>query len=279
MAVIANPQARSDRRVVSHPPFAVPTAEGQVDGEGGSPLLTLHGFTGPLDHLLILARAQKIALADISLTALLDQLTAALRAAPATIPLGQRADWLVMAAWLVQLRTRLLLPADAPGQQEAAAEVDQLRSRLVALEAMQALAVWLEQRPQLGRDVFTRGRVSVEAGPAIDVVEFLWASLALFDDDPMQDTKTAYRPANLALHTVVEARERILRRLNEQPDGTPLDQLLPEESLDTGDVPRRALRRRSGWASTFVAGLELAKQGEVGLEQGGDFEPIHLTKT
>jgi segregation and condensation protein A len=85
-------------------------------------------------------------------------LTTALRQAPATFPLGQKADWVVMAAWLVQLRTRLLLPADAPGQHEAAAEADQLRGRLVALEAMQALAGWLERRPQPGHDVFARGR-------------------------------------------------------------------------------------------------------------------------
>jgi segregation and condensation protein A len=68
-------------------------------------------------------------------------LTAALRQAPAAVPQGKKADWVVMAAWLLQLRTRLLLPAHAPGQQEAAAEADELRVRLVALEVMQALAL------------------------------------------------------------------------------------------------------------------------------------------
>jgi segregation and condensation protein A len=189
-----------------------------------------------------------------------------------------------MAAWLVQLRTRLLLPADAPGQQEAAAEADQLRFRLIALEAMQALAVWLEQRPQLGRDVFARGHpesfgISVEAGPAIDVTEFLWASLALFDDEAPPDTATAYRPAPLVLHTVAEARAsraRILRRLKEQPDGVALDQLLPDQPPDVSEPSRRVRLRRSGWAATFVAGLELAKQGAVVMGQGEDFEPIHV---
>ena len=66
-----------------------------------------------------------------------------------------------MAAWLVQLRARLLLPADAPARQDAAAQADQLRERLVALQAMQALAGWLARRPQLGRDVFARGRPEV----------------------------------------------------------------------------------------------------------------------
>ena len=80
----------------------------QLDGggEGGSPFLTLDGFAGPLDHLLTLARAQKIDLSRIALGALVDQLVVALRQASANMPLGQKADWVVMAAWLVQLRTR-----------------------------------------------------------------------------------------------------------------------------------------------------------------------------
>jgi segregation and condensation protein A len=187
----------------------------------------------------------------------------------------------VMAAWLVQLRARLLLPADAPGQQEAAAEADQLRTSLVALEDVQALAQWLERQPQLGHDVFACGRpemfgISVEAGPAIDVTEFLWASLALFDDEEPPDTATAYLPAPLRLHTVAEARARILRRLTEQPEGVALDQLLPDEAPDTGEPSHRARLQRSGWATTFVAGLALAKQGAVALGQGEDFEPIHV---
>jgi segregation and condensation protein A len=276
----ADRQIELDGQAVSDGLMA-PPADGAQAGEGGSPFLTLNGFTGPLDHLLTLARAQKIDIADISLTALIDQLTTALHHAPAATSLGEKGEWVVMAAWLVQLRTRLLLPAEAPGQQAATAEADQLRGRLVALEEVQALAWWLERRPQLGHDVFVRGRpemfgVSVEAGPALDVTEFLWASLALFDDEQPPDTATAYRPAPLRLHTVAEARARILRRLAEQPDGVALDQLLPDEAPDASEPSRHARLRRSGWAATFVAGLELAKQGEVVLGQGGDFETIYV---
>jgi hypothetical protein len=120
--------------------------------------------------------------------------------------------------------------------------------------------------------------VAVDAGPAIDVTEFLWTSLALFDDEELPDTTTAYWPAPLALHRVAQARERIVRRLNEMPDGAPLAELLPVEAPDTGDASRRALLRRSGWAATFVASLELAKQGEEVLGQGDDFEPIHVDR-
>jgi chromatin segregation and condensation protein Rec8/ScpA/Scc1 (kleisin family) len=75
---------------------------------------------------------------------------------------------------------------------------------------------------------------------------------------------------------VAQARERILRRLRERPEGVALDQLLPDESPDASEPARRARLQRSGWAATLVAGLELAKQGEVVLGQGDDFEPIHV---
>ena len=96
----------------------------------GAPLLDLDGFHGKLDQLLTLARAEKIDLAALSLTALVEQLTVALRQAP--VPLGQKGDWVVMAAWLLQLRTRLLLPAEV-AQQAAQAEAEALGGRLVTL--------------------------------------------------------------------------------------------------------------------------------------------------
>lgn len=263
---------------------AEPVEAGLEAGEG-TPRVTLAGFSGPLDHLLTLARAQKIDLGEISLVALVEQLSAALQQAPATTPLGRKGDWVVMAAWLVQLRSLLLLPADAPGRQDAAVEADQLRSRLAGLQAMQALAGWLERRPHLGRDVFARGHppsraqspelfgVSVDAGQAIDVVEFLWASMALFDDPETPETAPVYRPPLFPdLYSVAEARARILQRLLDRPQGGPFDMLLPEPAGAT----RSILRQRSGWSSTLLASLELAKQGDVMLGQDGNFAPIHV---
>jgi segregation and condensation protein A len=254
--------------------------ENESEEGTGAPLLDLDGFHGPLDQLLTLARAAKVDLAALSLTALVEQLAAALR--QATVPLGQKGDWVVMAAWLLQLRTRLLLPA-AEAQQAAEAETEQLRQNLLALQAAQALAAWLEQQPQLGRDSFVRGRpevfgVSLDAVPALDVVEFLWASLGLFDDgtgDP--DTVGVYRSARADLHTVAEAQDRILQRLAEAPHGTTLDQLLPAPPDRSEDEERQALRWRSAWASTFSASLELAKQGAVRLGQEKEFQIIHVT--
>ena len=263
--------------------FAWADAPAGQGGEAGVPLLTLAGFHGPLDHLLAQARAQQIDLATLSLTALVEQLVAALRHAPATLPLGQKGDWVVMAAWLIQLRSRLLLPADVPAQRYAAVEAADLRARLVAFEDMQALAGWLERRPQLGHGVFVRGQpelfgVSVEAGPAIDVIEFLWASLARFDhDSAAPDTETVYRPVPLYLCTVTEARDRILRRLAESPAGVMLAQCLPEPSTAANAEIQSVLLRRSAWASTLVASLELARQGDVVLGQERAYDPIHLS--
>jgi segregation and condensation protein A len=277
----AHPEAARDAADGGQALPAVAVEEGPGRGEGGSPHLTLDGFSGPLDHLLTLARAQKIELGKISLAALVDQLVVALRQAPGKMPLGQKGDWVVMAAWLVQLRARLLLPAEAPAQQEAAVEADALRGRLVALEEIQALAGWLERRPQLGHDVFGRGQpelfgVSVEAGQAIDLVEFLWASLALFDDQTAVDTTDVYRARPFELYQVAEAREPILRRLAEMPEGAPLERLLPDPPEIEGNEAWTKIRLRSAWSSTLIAGLELAKQGAVVLGQGGDFQAIHV---
>jgi segregation and condensation protein A len=131
--------------------------------------------------------------------------------------------------------------------------------------------------------VFARGQPeifghAVEAGQAIDVVEFLWASLALFGDETALDTTKLYRARPFELYAVAEARERILRLLAETPDGAPLAQFLPDPVGDLENEVWGKLRRRSGWASTFIAGLELAKQGDVVLGQGGAFEPIHVDR-
>jgi segregation and condensation protein A len=254
-------------------------------GAPWAPSLTLDAFSGRLDHLLTLVRAQRIDLSEISLAALVDQLATALRHAPAQTPLGQKGDWVVMAAWLVQLRSRLLLPADAPEQPAAAAEADELRGRLVKLQQMQGLASWLEHRPQLGREVFARGRpevfgVSIENPQAVDVIEFLWASLMLFDDD-MQGTDTAaeYRPRWLNLYSVPDARIRILRLLAETANERWFETLLPQPLEGAETKHGSALRQRSAWSSTFIASLELAKQGDVALAQEAFLSPISIRPT
>ena len=251
-------------------------------GEGErTPLLSLEGYHGTLAALLALARSLQIDLQNIPVLDLVDQLAAALRDAPAATPLAQKGDWLVMAAWLLQLRSRLLLPIESPEHRMAEAAANRFRNRLSDLAEIQALAAWLEGRPQLGRDVFVRGRQGDtidpmnEAPSDIDVIEFLWVSMALFDDgSPAPDGSDAYRPPVRALYSVPEARTRILQRLSETPDGLSLEQLLPDEAA-ADDVS--ALRKRGAWASTLIAGLELAKQGDVQLAQTDPFTAVHVS--
>jgi segregation and condensation protein A len=254
--------------------------------EGGTPRLTLAGFNGSLERLLTLARAHQVDLARISLRDLVEQLSAALQKPRAVAPpgqkvapLGQKGDWVVMAAWLLLLRSQLLLPEDLAAQQAAETEASDLRGRMLALGEMQALAGWLDRRDVLGRDVFARGTPEAfgtvfSNEPDIDVIEFLWASLALFDDDlPLEDTIPRYATLWLDLYSIPDARSRILRLLADLPDGQAFERLLPSAP----DRQVSHLRARSAWTSTFVATLELAKQGEVTLEQDGGFTPIRVS--
>ncbi|MEE3503833.1 hypothetical protein [Acidiphilium acidophilum] len=254
---------------------------GAVDGagEGGSPHLTLEGFDGSLALLLSQARAHQIDLSTLRLPDLIDQLADRLDRARATIPLGHQADWVVMASWILLLRSDLLLPRDEPAQQTAERHATDLRDRLVALQEIQALGAWLEQRPQLGRDVFARGRPEAIGGVIcssveVDMIAFLWACLERFDDPAdAVDTRPIYRLPALDLYDIPEARDRILRLLADSEAALPLDQLLPDPDQQTAQAPT-ALRLRSAWSSTFVASLELARQGDVALTQAETFDSI-----
>ena len=250
-------------------------------GEGTrTPLLSLEGYHGSLEALLALARARHIDLAKLPVLDLVDELAAAVRDAPSATSLGQKADWVVMASWLVQLRSLLLLPAEAPAHQAAQDAAGRFREGLAGLAEIQALAAWLDERPQLGRDVFGRGRrfpgfePALATAPGIDVIEFLWASMTLFGDGPLADVPGSYRPPCREPYSIAEARARILQRLAKTPDGLPLDQLLPDK---IAMEEMSALRKRGAWASTLIASLELAKQGDVSLAQTDPFAVVHVS--
>ncbi len=133
--------------------------------EAGTPELRLGAWEGPLDLLLELARARRVDLARLSILDLAGQFGAALEAAVARrrVPLARLGDWLVMAAHLALLRSRLLLPEDSRECEEARRQAEALRRRLADREFVRRLADWLERRPRLGRDVFARG--AAEEGP------------------------------------------------------------------------------------------------------------------
>lgn len=231
-------------------------------------VLRLDGFEGPLDLLLELARAQKLDLARISILSLVDQYLAVIEGAR-RIRLELAADWLVMAAWLTWLKSRLLLPKghEAADEAETAAEV--LAARLRSLQAMRLAAAWLGARPQLGHDVFARGLPEdlVETDRsrlALDVPGLLRAYLAAMR---RAGARRRYTPQALTVWTVKDALSRLALLVGNLPDWASLEQFLPEE-LGT------PLERRAALSSTLLAGLEMARGGAVRLRQEEEFGPI-----
>jgi segregation and condensation protein A len=246
------------------------------------PELVLDGFAGPLDLLLTLSRAHRINLAVLSIGDIMDQMALALQESPPAMPLSQKADWVVMAAWVLLLRSNLLLPPDEPAQVQAEADAALLRERLLALQHMQSLSGWLDRRQILGQDVFARGDPEwsgelVEYHQQIDRVAFVWACVELFDErDYTLEEGSMYRPAYLDMFNMPEARDRIVRYFSGADQQGDLFALLPEAVKAEASKALSVLRRRSAWTSTFVAMLELAKQGVVELEQHAFMGPIQV---
>jgi len=165
-----------------------------------APVLSVEGFAGPLDWLLELARAKKLDLAKLSIAALIEAFVTAMQAALAgrdTARIGHWAVWTVMAATLTELWSRLLLPANSPEAKAAQAEAEALRQQLLNRARMRSAADWLERRPQLGRDVFARGRPELHLGRggAGDLTELLRACLvALRVPEAVAETYCPGRP-------------------------------------------------------------------------------------
>ncbi|MGG5890528.1 segregation and condensation protein A [Falsiroseomonas sp. HC035] len=245
-------------------------------GSSGAPALRLGSYEGPLDLLLELGRAQRVDLAQISVVELAEAFGAAVERAITgrRVPLSQMADWLVMAAWLLLLRSRLLLPAGSEADRAAQAEAAALRRRLADRAAVRAMADWLERRPQLGREVFGQGAPAPEPQPMplADITELLRACLRLIAL-PMR--QRVYRPNPPPLWRVPDALARIRALLAELPEGgVPLAVLLPGE----GEGMATCLQRRAALASTLVAGLELTREGELTLDQLAAFGEIRVSR-
>jgi segregation and condensation protein A len=233
-------------------------------------LLSLDGFEGPMDLLVDLARAQKVDLARISIVGLVDQYLAVIEGAR-RIRLELAADWLVMAAWLVWLKSRLLLPS-GPEAEEAAEAADVLAGRLAVLHAMRAGVVWLTGRGVLGQEVFARGAPEDfteidRSGLVADLPALLRGYLAAVRRVAGRRT---YAPRQLSLNfwTVQNALQRLAATLGSMPGWTTLETFLPPDLV--GQEQSAAL------ASTLIASLEMARSGGARLRQDAPFAPILL---
>jgi len=240
-----------------------------------APVLSVAGFEGPLDWLLEMARARKIDLARLPIAELIQGFVDAFEAAlvrPGGIgaDLGRWGDWLVMAATLTDLRSRLLLPVDAPEARVALSEADALRRQLLVRAEMRVAANWLDRREQLGRDVFVRGRPEMGMSRrSTDITDLLRACLTLLRVPA--EIATTYQPRPPAFWLMSNAIARIQAMIAELPDGGTLRTFLPKIDATAPDRERRC---RAAVAGTLLAGLELARQGDIVLNQPEPWQDI-----
>lgn len=257
---------------VEEQPFDTsPRDQAAIDAE--TLLVAVDGYEGPLDLLLTLARTQKVDLAKISVLRLAEQYLSFVEQAR-TLRIELAADYLVMAAWLAFLKSRLLLPKpagdDGPSGEEMAAR---LAFQLERLAAMREAAAQLMGRDQLDRDFFARGApetVAVERHVAWSVTlpDLLRAYARI-------QTRDEYRPLAVerpAVLTIEAALRRLRGVIGASADWSRLVAFLPDGWRD------QPARRRSAVASSFSAMLELAKLGEVEIRQEAVFAPIYLRR-
>ncbi|MEM6587936.1 MAG: ScpA family protein [Pseudomonadota bacterium] len=236
-------------------------------------ILDIDGFEGPLDLLLTLGRTQKVDLRHISVLQLARQyLEFVERAKELRIELA--ADYLVMAAWLAFLKSRLLLPPDptdeGPSGEELAAH---LAFQLERLQAMRQMAAKLMARDQLGRDFFVRG--IPEDVTRVRRVNYTATLLDLMQGYARIRTKDEFRPYTMdrdALLTMEQALDRLRNLIGFSGSWTDIASFLPE------DFRADPARRRSATASTFAASLELVKEGKVEIRQSEAFAPVELRR-
>ena len=230
--------------------------------------IDIDGWEGPLDLLLALARTQKVDLRELSILALVEQYLAYIHEARA-LKLEIAADYLVMAAWLAYLKSGLLLPRDPevePSPEELALR---LQLRLERLNAMREAGARLMGRDRIGRDVFVRG-----APEGLRTVRHaLWQAeiydlIAAYGRVSARTRPVMHVVASREVMTLEAAIERVARLIGSAIEWTAIERFLPE-----GATPQL---RKSALASSFLAALELARQGRIELQQKSSFAPLYL---
>src|ERR1700756_2650339 len=242
-----------------------------TDGEP-SLVVDVEGYEGPLDLLLTLARQQKVDLSKISILALADQYLQFIEAAR-KIRLELAADYLVMAAWLAYLKSRLLLPEpatpDGPSAEEMATA---LANRLRRLEAIREAANRLMNRPQFQRDIFPRG--NPEAIAEIRHPKFtatLFDLLTAYAAQRQQGVLASVHLAKRTVWSLAEARASLERLVGLAEDWGCLDEYFIRFLVDPS-------QKATVFASSFAAALELVREGAMELNQKAAFAPLYFRK-
>jgi segregation and condensation protein A len=233
-------------------------------------VVDVSGFEGPLDLLLHLARTQKVDLARISIVALVEQYLVFIDKAR-KLKLELAADYLVMAAWLAYLKSKLLIPKQPGDTEESGEEMAAiLQFRLKRLEAMRDAAARLVNRNRLGRDVFARGMpetVIVETTSTYSAS--LYDLLTAYASQRQRQAVTNVRIARRTVWSLKDARDILMRLIGQVKDWTALDRFLIEYVA----TPQE---RATAIASSFAASLELVREGRLEVRQEGAFAPLYL---
>ena len=232
--------------------------------------LTLDGWEGPLDLLLNLARAQKVDLKAISILALVEQYIAYIDQARA-LKLEVAADYLVMAAWLAYLKSCLLLPHDEEADPSPDELAWRLQQRLMRLDAMREAGARLIGRDRVGRDVFARGRPE---GLKL-IRKSAWHATAFDLYAAYGRVRARTQPAlhvvaHRAVMTLEVAIQRVAALIGSAIDWTSLEAFLP--------IGADPAYRKSSLASSFVAALELARQGRLEMMQDEPFAELRVRR-
>lgn len=235
-------------------------------------VVDVDGFEGPLDLLLSLARHQKVDLAKISILALANQYIAFIERSR-SLRIELAADYLVMAAWLAYLKSRLLLPDPAPSDQPSAEDMaTALAARLRRLEQIRIVAEQLMTRPQLGREIFGRGDPEpVEVIKRPEWTATLFDLLTAYSQRRQKQALARVRFKTRDVWSLQEAREALERLIGVSGDWSRLDEFLLAYIPD----PAHAA---TVFASSFAATLELVREGLADVQQNGAFSPIYVRK-
>ena len=241
--------------------------------------LDLDGFEGPLDMLLHLAQAKKLDLSTISLRAAADQYLRFIGQAR-VLQLEQAGEYLLMAAWLIYIKSRLLLPQQEERGDNERQSAAYLRFRLARLAAMRAAAEKLFQRNLLGEAVFPRGLVEETARPdTVIYQESLYAVLAAYANGQKRRRQPPLKLGDRrSFWSLAQARLGLTALLQHVPPGEWLDLRQACAGLTAGKRSKGQGRRegRSALAGSFAAGLEMARKGRVELRQKQAFAPLYL---
>lgn len=250
-------------------------AAGHAVENGEALIIDVDGYEGPLHVLLALARTQKVDLLKLSILKLAEQYLAFVQQAR-RLRFSLAADYLVMAAWLAYLKSRLLLPKpekkepdEAPAEEIAAA----LAFRLAKLDMMRRASEAFRERPQLGRDVFTRGDPeAIRVIPSNRVDGDLYGLMRAYADQRKAHAARHYTPRAPEAYSLEDARARLREMLPALKTWRPINDVAPEPVAGREHQPSRA----SYLASTLSASLELVREGSMEARQLEHFSDLYL---